>query len=206
MKLVIIGGGGNLKSIVSANLYNKNVEFEGYTDVNNNGTILGLKYLGYENEINLNNQNVVISISYLKTPKNRDLRKHLIESLSQQGAIFPNLISPCCSLGSDINKTTGNLFINSVFVNTNVSIGNFNFFNSKVIIEHDVEIGDNNIFSPGVIIGGESKIGNNIFFGIGVIVGDGISICSNVLIGMGSIVTKSITKPGIYFGVPAKLK
>ena len=131
---------------------------------------------------------------------------YLIESLSQQGANFPNLISSCCSLGSDIHDTIGNLFINSVFINTNVTIGNFNFFNSKVIIEHDVKIGDNNIFSPGVIIGGESKIGDNIFFGMGVIVGDGISICSNTVIGMGSVVTKSITKPGVYFGVPAKLK
>ena len=43
-----------------------------------------------------------------------------------------------------------------------------------------------------------------IFNTIGV--SDGISICSNVVIGMGSVVTKSIMKPGVYFGVPAKLK
>jgi sugar O-acyltransferase (sialic acid O-acetyltransferase NeuD family) len=206
MKVIVIGGGGNLKSIVYSNLNNKEVEFIGYTDVNNNGNILGLKYLGHEKEIDLHNTNILISICYLKTPKNRDLRIYLIKSLRQKGANFPNIISPCCSIGSDLHNSIGNLFINSVFVNANVSIGNFNFFNSKVIIEHDVEIGNNNIFSPGVIIGGESKIGNNNFFGIGVIVSDGISICDDVVIGMGSVVIKPITKPGVYFGVPAEIK
>ena len=31
-----------------------------------------------------------------------------------------------------------------------------------------------------------------------------VNICSNVVIGAGSVVTKNITKPGKYFGNPAK--
>lgn len=205
MKVILIGGGGNMKSVVSSISSNKNLEFDGYTDVKDNGDILRVKYLGFENDLDLKNKNVVITITYLKTPKDRDLRLFLIESLSQKKAIFPNIISKCTTLRSKFNKSKGNLFINSCFVNVNVIIGDFNFFNTKVIIEHDVQIGNNNIFSPGVIVGGETKIGNNNFFGIGVVIGDGISICNDVIIGMGSVVTKSITTPGVYYGSPAKL-
>jgi sugar O-acyltransferase (sialic acid O-acetyltransferase NeuD family) len=206
MKIILIGGGGNLKSIVSSKHDNKNIVFTGYTDTKNNGEILGLNYLGNENNLNLNKKNVVITVCYIKSPKDRKLRTQIIEKLIIKGAVFPNLISSCCSINSKIDKSRGNIFINSTFINTGVSIGDFNFFNSQVLIEHDVEIGNNNIFSPGVIVGGESKIGNDNFFGLGVTISDGIEICDNVVIGMGSTVTKSISKPGVYFGVPARIK
>ena len=206
MKVVIIGGGGNLKSIVASNKGNTDVKFEGYTDIIDKGTISGLKYLGYEKKLNFYNKNVLISIVYLKNPKDRKLRETLIKDLIKQNAVFPNIISPCSSVFTNLKLNRGNLLINSVFINTDVCIGSFNFLNSKVIIEHDVKIGDNNIFSPGVIVGGEVKIGNNNFFGMGVIIRDGISICNNVIIGMGSIVTKSIKKEGFYFGIPAKIQ
>ena len=206
MKVVIIGGGGNLKSIIASQTGNNHIEFEGYTDIHNKGTISGLKYLGHEKKLNFYDKNVLISVVYLKNPKDRKLRKKLIRDLIKQGAIFPNIISPCSSVFSNLKLGRGNLLINSVFINTDVCIGSFNFFNSKVIIEHDVEIGDNNIFSPGVIVGGEVKIGDHNFFGMGVVIRDGISICDNVVVGMGSIVTKSIKKAGFYFGIPAKIK
>ena len=117
MKVILIGGGGNMKSVVSSISSNKNLEFDGYTDVKDNGEILGVKYLGFENDLDLKNKNVSITITYLKTPRDRDLRLFLIESLSQKKAIFPNIISKCTSLRSKINKTKGNLFINSCFIN-----------------------------------------------------------------------------------------
>ena len=74
MKIILIGGGGNLKSILASNTCNKNVEFLGYTDIIDRGNILGLKYLGSEKNIDLTNKNVVITISYLENPKERNLR------------------------------------------------------------------------------------------------------------------------------------
>ena len=134
MKIILIGGGGNLKSILASNTCNKNVEFLGYTDIIDRGDILGLKYLGSEKNIDLTNKNVVITISYLENPKERNLRIHLIKSLESNKAIFPNLVSPGCIIKSDIQNTKGNLFINSCFINTGVKIGNFNFLTPKQLL------------------------------------------------------------------------
>ena len=49
------------------------------------------------------------------------------------------------------------------------------------------------------------KIKSFVYIGAGTTIKDHIEICSNVLIGCGAVVTKSITTPGIYAGVPAKL-
>lgn len=52
---------------------------------------------------------------------------------------------------------------------------------------------------------GTVNIGNNVFIGIRSIIMPGVSICDKVIIGVNTVVTKSITKPGVYVGIPAKL-
>ena len=48
------------------------------------------------------------------------------------------------------------------------------------------------------------SIGNDVWIGAGVRILDGVSISSNIIIGAGSVVTKSLQKPGVYAGVPAR--
>jgi UDP-perosamine 4-acetyltransferase len=45
-KIVVVGGGGHAKVLIS--ILKKNADFEilGYTDLKDNGCILGIKYLG----------------------------------------------------------------------------------------------------------------------------------------------------------------
>jgi acetyltransferase-like isoleucine patch superfamily enzyme len=49
-----------------------------------------------------------------------------------------------------------------------------------------------------------TKVGNNVSIGSNATILP-VEICDNVVIGAGSVVTKSITKPGIYAGNPARL-
>jgi acetyltransferase-like isoleucine patch superfamily enzyme len=49
-----------------------------------------------------------------------------------------------------------------------------------------------------------TKIGNRVSIGSNATILP-VEICDDVVIGAGSVVTKSITKPGIYAGNPAKL-
>ena len=48
------------------------------------------------------------------------------------------------------------------------------------------------------------EISDNVFVGCRCILLPGVHICSNVIVGAGSVVSKSIVKPGVYAGVPAK--
>jgi acetyltransferase-like isoleucine patch superfamily enzyme len=49
-----------------------------------------------------------------------------------------------------------------------------------------------------------TNIGNQVSIGSNATILP-VDICDRVVIGAGSVVTKSITKPGIYVGNPAKL-
>ncbi len=72
----------------------------------------------------------------------------------------------------------GVMFINDVFVNDRPAEGNKNLW-KKTNIGNHVVIGSNATILP-------------------------VSICDGVVIGAGAVVTKSITRPGVYVGNPAK--
>lgn len=70
-------------------------------------------------------------------------------------------------------------------------------------IGHHVSIGEDTIITQGVCIGGSTRIGSKCFLGMNCTIRQHVEICDGVFIGMGSVVTKSIDKPGVYWGYPA---
>jgi acetyltransferase-like isoleucine patch superfamily enzyme len=67
----------------------------------------------------------------------------------------------------------------------------------------------NDLFSTGGPAAGRKDLWKNTTLGNNVSIGSNatilpVNICDNVVIGAGSVVTKSIAKPGIYAGNPAK--
>lgn len=85
-------------------------------------------------------------------------------------------------------------------------IGDDSTISTHVNIGHNCIIGKNVFIGPGAKIAGSAVIGNNCTLWQGVLIRNGISICKDTIIGMGSVVTKDITKPGLYFGNPCRLK
>lgn len=84
------------------------------------------------------------------------------------------------NIGNNVFVGHGVMFINDIFKNgKRASQSNKNLL--KTIIGNNVNIGSNSTIFP-------------------------VYICNDVTIGAGSVVTKSITKPGIYFGNPATKK
>ena len=88
--------------------------------------------------------------------------------------------------------------IDDTIIGDGVKIGNC------VNIGHNCNIGKNTIIAPHCVISGSTTIGENCWLGIGSLIKNHIDICRDVVIGMGSVVVKSITKPGVYVGNPAK--
>jgi acetyltransferase-like isoleucine patch superfamily enzyme len=74
----------------------------------------------------------------------------------------------------------------------------------KVNFGHNCICGKRTFIAPGVLLGGGTEIGSNCYIWQGVITRSNIKICDNVIIGAGSLVMNDITKPGVYFGSPAK--
>jgi acetyltransferase-like isoleucine patch superfamily enzyme len=118
-------------------------------------------------------------------------------------------------------KIGDNCFVGPfVEVQKDVTIGNNTKIQSHTFICELVTIGDNCFIGHGVMfindlfsLGGpaqgkkelwkSTKIGNYVSIGSNTTILP-VEICDNVVIGAGTVVTKSITKPGIYVGNPAK--
>lgn len=109
----------------------------------------------------------------------------------------------------------GNVVLeDDVEIGSNVSIDRAAFGSTRikkgckidnlVQIAHNVVVGENTVMSAQTGIAGSTKIGKNcVFAGQVGIVGHS-EIADNVIIGAQSGVSKSLTKPGTYFGSPAK--
>ena len=88
--------------------------------------------------------------------------------------------------------------LDDTVIKDGVKIGNC------VNIGHNCNIGKDTVVAPHCVISGSTTIGKNCWLGVGSLIKNHLDICDDVIIGMGAVVIKSITKPGIYAGNPAK--
>jgi UDP-3-O-[3-hydroxymyristoyl] glucosamine N-acyltransferase len=83
-------------------------------------------------------------------------------------------------------------------------IGKGSKIDNLVQIAHNVSLGNNTIMSAQSGISGSVKVGNNSIIAGQVGVSGHLEIGDNVILIAQSGVSKSISKPGVYFGSPAK--
>jgi len=101
-----------------------------------------------------------------------------------------------CEIGS--NVSIDRAAIGSTVIGNGVKLDNL------IQIAHNVKIGDNTVISAQSGISGSTKIGNNCILAGQVGVAGHLEITDNVIIGAQSGISKSLGKPGKYFGYPAK--
>jgi acetyltransferase-like isoleucine patch superfamily enzyme len=129
------------------------------------------------------------------------------------------IVNPVNIYGSEIGA---DVFIGPfVEIQKGTVIGSKTKIQSHSFICEGVEIGENCFIGHGVMFvndlfrsgnpaGGDKKkwvksvLGSNVSIGSNATI-VGVSICDRTVIGAGSVVTRSIQKPGIYAGNPAKL-
>ncbi len=83
-------------------------------------------------------------------------------------------------------------------------IGKGTKIDNLVQIAHNVEVGENTVISAQTGVSGSTKIGKNCIFAGQVGTVGHIEIADGVIVGAQSGVSKSLKKPGKYFGYPAK--
>jgi sugar O-acyltransferase (sialic acid O-acetyltransferase NeuD family) len=206
MDIAIVGGGGHTKSIISILSKLNNYTVVGYTDLEDRGIILGVNYIGLDDEIKKRKvENIALGISYLKSATDRLLRLDLIKKFEASGFNFPVIISPTAIINKEVGIGNGTIVFDGVIVNAGSQIGKHGVLNTGCIVEHDCVLGENVFLSPGSILCGAVTVGNNVFIGAGSIIKDSVTIVDNVVIGTGSNVVKNIQTPGLYLGNPAVL-
>lgn len=96
------------------------------------------------------------------------------------------------------NTTIDRAALGSTIIKKGTKIDNL------VQIAHNVSVGNNTVMSAQSGVSGSVKIGNNVILAGQVGLAGHLDIVDNVILIAQSGVSKSISKPGMYFGTPAK--
>lgn len=142
-----------------------------------------------------------VAIGY--SERNR-LRERLVNAAGTRGYDLASYVSTAARLEDTVVPANAAVFANAT-VCFATTIGRGVLVGAGVNLAHHGTVGDFSYLATGATVAGKVTVGARVFCGVGSVVIDSIEIAAETLIGAGSVVTKSITKPGVYAGNPARL-
>jgi len=206
-KIVLIGGGGHCKVVISILKKLDNFEIAGIVD-NYKAKVLisGIKIIGTDDDLkDIYKSGIHNALITVGSTEDNTKRYRLFNMVREIGYKFPVIISPEAIVDESVKIDEGTVIMPGCIINIGSSIGKNCIINTSAIIEHDCKIGNHCHIAPGVHISGVVNIGELSFIGIGATIIQGITIGKNVTIGAGSVVIKDIPDNVIAVGSPTKI-
>ncbi len=206
-KIVLIGGGGHCKVVISILKKLDNFEIAGIVDNYKLGSLIkGIKVIGTDDNLrDIYQSGIHYALITVGSTKDNTKRYTLFNMAREIGYEVLVIISPEAIVDKSIKIDEGTVIMLGCIINVGSSIGKNCIINTGAIIEHDCKIGNHCHISPGVHISGAVNIGELTFIGIGATIIQGIKIGKNVTIGAGSVIIKDIPDNVIALGNPAKI-
>jgi sugar O-acyltransferase (sialic acid O-acetyltransferase NeuD family) len=205
-ELVIVGGGGHSKVVISIVQKLAGYRILGYTDLKDNGPLLGIPFLGSDRELSLLSDDrkrlsAVLAIGQVRLGKTRC---ELYARLRALSLCFPPIISPDAIVSKDATCGEGTVVMDGAVISAGACIGEGSIVNTNSTVEHDSIVSDWVHVAPGATICGGVVIGKFSMIGAGATVIEGIEIAAGCIVGAGATVVRSLTEPGVYLGCPAR--
>jgi UDP-perosamine 4-acetyltransferase len=206
-KIILIGGGGHCKVVISILKKLDKFEIAGIVDnYKAESFISGIKIIGTDDDLRgIYKSGLHYALITVGSTKDNTKRYRLFNMAKEIGYKFPVIISPEAIVNKSVRMDEGTVIMPGCIVNIESSIGKNCIINTGGIIEHNCKIGNHCHIAPGVHISGAVNIGELSFIGIGVTIIQGIKIGKNVTIGAGSVVIEDIPNNVIALGNPAKI-
>lgn len=204
--IVILGGGGHAKVLISILKRLGTYGIIGYTAPVDNGPVLGVPYLGTDDVLETIRTArlscaAALGIGTLRPSRLRAERRRLLKRL---GFTLPPIISSTATVNEDVSIGEGTVVFDGVVVNPGCRIGECVILNTHCTVEHDCTIEDYVHVAPGATISGGVRVGSGSMIGVGATIIQSVSICAECLIGAGATVTDNISETGVYVGAPAR--
>jgi sugar O-acyltransferase (sialic acid O-acetyltransferase NeuD family) len=204
--IVVVGGGGHAKVVISILRKLGRYQILGYTDPKNNGVVAGVPYLGPDSKLNgmavgSKQLNVVLALGQIGRGEQRF---KLWTRLGSSALSFPMIISPSAIVNEEVSGGEGAAVMDGAVINPGATIGLGAIVNTHSTVEHDVVLEDWVHVAPGATICGGVTVGRFSMIGAGATVIEGIKIAPGCMIGAGSTVVRDIVEGGVYVGTPAR--
>ena len=206
-KIVLIGGGGHCKVVISILKKLDKFEIAGIVDnYKARSLISGVKIIGIDDDLrDTYKSGIHYALITIGSTKDNTKRYRLFKMAGEIGYNFPVIISPEAIVDESVKIDEGTVIMLGCIINIDSSIGKNCIINTGSIIEHDCKIGDHCHIAPGVHISGAVNIGELSFIGISATIIQGIKIGRNVTIGAGAVVMNDFPDNVIALGNPAKI-
>lgn len=208
LEIILVGGGGHCKSCIDVIEAEGLYKIKGIIDLPNRlgDSILEYPVIGNDDDLPKlakRNNNFLITMGHLG---NSSRRRELFDIIKNNGGNFPIIVSSLARVSKYAQIASGTIVMHFCLVNSNSKIDENSIINNSALVEHDVTIGKDCHISTNVKINGNCKISDNVFIGSSSTLKNGVHVTDNTIIGLGSMVVKSISKSGIYYGLPLRKK
>lgn len=205
-EIVVIGGGGHAKVVISILRKLNGPRILGYTDRMDHGAILGVPFIGPDRELasleaRPKKLAAVLAVGQVGLGEKRF---KLWAELQLPSLYFPFIVSPHAIFNEGVSGGEGALVMDGAVINSGTSIGRGTIVNTNSTIEHDVALEDWVHVAPGATISGGVKVGRFSMIGTGATVIEGVKIVTGCMVGAGAVVVHDLTEPGLYVGSPAR--
>lgn len=206
-RLVVVGGGGHARVVISILRKLEHWQVLGYTDLHDNGTVLGLPYLGSDKALpalvnaNSGGLGMVMGVGQVGLGK---LRSELWARLQSFSFSLPPVLSPDAVVNEEVRCGQGVVVMDGAVINCGATLGLGAIVNTNSTVEHDAVIGDWTHVAPGATICGDVRVGDFSMIGAGAVVIEGRKIAPRCIVGAGATVIEDLTEPGVYVGNPAR--
>jgi sugar O-acyltransferase (sialic acid O-acetyltransferase NeuD family) len=204
-EIIVVGGGGHAKVVISILKKLSRYNILGYTDITNRGVLLGISYLGSDDELARASTSKKINLALAVGQVGiGNMRNDIWTRLNSLSVLFPSIVSPNAIVNEDASCGEGAVVMDGAVINTGAIIGRGAIVNTNSTVEHDVRIEDWVHVAPGATICGDVTVGRFSMIGAGATVKEGIKISSGCVVGAGAAVVNDLKEPGIYVGCPAR--
>jgi sugar O-acyltransferase (sialic acid O-acetyltransferase NeuD family) len=159
--IVVVGGGGHAKVVISILRKLKRHRILGYTDLEDNSAAVGVPYLGSDRElaalaVGRKKLNAVLALGQVGLGKPR---YELWRRLHSPALSFPLIVSPDAIVNAGVSCADGAVVMDGAVINSGATIGRGVIVNTNSTIEHDVVLGDWVHVAPGVTMSGGVTVG-----------------------------------------------
>lgn len=204
--MVLLGGGGHAKSVLTVVKKLNQYRVAGYVDPKDRGQLLGVPYLGNDDDLKglVSRYILHAAVIGIGNTSLSCIRPALMRFLDTLLLECPMICSPAAVVNEEVRLGKGTVVLDGAVVNSGTTIGDCCIINTQSTVEHDCILGDNIHVAPRALLNGGVSIGDNTLVGAGSIVIQGVRICPDCVIGAGAVVVRDIQDPGTYLGVPAR--
>ncbi len=206
IEIVVLGGGGHARVVISILKKLGVYLILGYTDVSDRGSISGVSFIGEDACLPglLGEHPGCSAVIGVGNVRPDDARRRLYEKITAYGFIFPRVISPDAVVSDDVEVGEATVVMAGAVVNAGTVVGKGVILNTNCTVDHDCRIGDFVHVAPGATLSGGVKVGDSALIGAGATVIQYRTVSPFCTVGAGATVVEDLNEPGIYLGTPAR--